>query len=203
MPWRGAPTAGARAGAEAYRSPVSGLAQLAVAEWQLSSLFGVSRISPPRRIAMTTSARWDGQWLKIIEDLLAGDKDARATMWRRVFQHIEHLVRLDIGPLSDDKEVRRDIAVRVLGKLEANEHRNLRAWVDRQRRGTDSCSWWGFINVVARRCAIDHARTSSRNIARRGEPFRWVRVEPEDPSSRGAARRTCTAASSGSRHLAA
>lgn len=131
---------------------------------------------------MTTSVRWDGPWLKIIEDLLAGDKDARATTWRRVFQHIEHLVRLDIGPLSDDKEVRRDIAVRVLGKLEANEHRNLRAWVDRQRRGIDSCSWWGFINMAARRCAIDHARTSSRNLARRGEPFRWVRVEPEDPA---------------------
>ncbi|HEX8110879.1 MAG TPA: hypothetical protein VF516_24270 [Kofleriaceae bacterium] len=102
--------------------------------------------------------------------------------WCQVFHHIEHTLRLGIGPLSDDKEVRRDIAVRVLQKLEANGYKHLREWVDRQRRGTDSCSWWGFINMVARRCAIDYARTSSRNVARRGEPFEWVRVEPEDPA---------------------
>lgn len=131
---------------------------------------------------MTTSTRRDGPWLKIIEDLLAGNKSARDTTWCRVFQHIEHSVRLSIGPLGDDREVRRDIAVRVLKKLEANDFKNLRAWVDRQRRGTDGCSWWGFINMMARRCAIDHARGSSHNLARRGEPFQWVRVDPEDPA---------------------
>lgn len=131
---------------------------------------------------MTTSARRDGLCLKIIENVLAGDKSARSAMWAQVIQHIERTVRLDIGPLSDDKEVRRDIAVVVLRKLEANDYRNLRAWVDRQHRGSDGCSLWGYINMVARRCAIDYARTSDRNLARRGEPFLWVRVEPEDPT---------------------
>ncbi len=127
---------------------------------------------------MTSST---AQWLKIMEDLLAGDRSARNTMWYQVLQYIEHSVRLDIGPLSDDKEVRRDLAFRVLGKLEANDCKHLREWMDRHRRGSDGCSWWGFVKMVTRRCAIDYARTSSRNVARRGEPFQWVRVEPEDP----------------------
>lgn len=122
------------------------------------------------------------QWLKIVEDVLAGNRIARDAMWCQVLQYIEHVVRLDIGPLSDDKEVRRDLAVRVLEKLEANDHKHLRRWMDRQRHGTDGCSWWGFITMVARCRAIDYARTSSRNVARRGEPFEWVRIEPEDPA---------------------
>jgi hypothetical protein len=135
---------------------------------------------------MTATTRWDGQWLAIIEDLLVGDgrkqKAARDTMWSQTLQYIAHSVRLDIGPLSDDGEVRREIAYRVLGKLEANNHAHIREWMDRQRRGTDGCSWWGFIKLMARRCAIDYARTCSLNVARRGEPFQWVRVEPEDPA---------------------
>jgi hypothetical protein len=148
----------------------------------VSSFLDINQRSPPRRIAMTASARRDGKWLTIIEDVLAGDERARGRTWDDVFRHIEHRVRLRIGPLSDDKEVRRDLAVCVLRKLEANDYRNLRAWVARQHRGTDGCTWWGFINVMVRTCAIDYARTSNRNLARRGEPFLWARVDPEDPA---------------------
>lgn len=137
---------------------------------------------------MTASTRWaDGQWFKIVEDLLGEDRRehavARDTMWHQVLQYIAHAVRLDIGPLNDDEEVRRDIGVCVLKKLEANDFAHLRAWRDRQLRGNACASWWGFIKLVARRSAIDYARTCSLNIGRRGEPFHWVRVEPTDPSA--------------------
>jgi hypothetical protein len=121
-----------------------------------------------------------------MDDLLVGDgrkyEVARDTLWSQVLQYIVHSVRLDIGPLSDDEEVRREIAYRVLAKLERNKYAHVRTWRERQRRGKDGCSWWGFVKMVARRCAIDYARTSNLNVARRGEPFRWVRVEPEDPA---------------------
>lgn len=140
---------------------------------------------------MTAPLHWtDGQWLKIIEDLLGADgrkqEVARTTLWCEVLHYIVHSVRLDIGPLSDDEEVRRDIGVHVLKKLEANSYAHVRKWMDRrehiQERSKDCSSWWAFIKLVAKRCGIDYARTCTRNVARRGEPFQWVRVELTDPA---------------------
>src|SRR5262245_24414348 len=78
-----------------------------------------------RRTAMAASQhRKDGQWLKTIDELLGGDRQkhlaARDKLWREVLAYIEFGAHLNIGPLSDDPDARRDIGCIVLKKLEAN-----------------------------------------------------------------------------------
>jgi hypothetical protein len=127
----------------------------------------------------------DPTWLQIIDDLLDGAQNkqavARTTLWCEVLHYVELCARLPIGPLSEDGDARREIGDRVLKKLEANDHALLRDWRDRQRRKRDHSSWWAFIKMVTRHRAIEYARCSSLNVARRGEPFRWVRVDLVDP----------------------
>ena len=129
--------------------------------------------------------RTDGQWLNIIDELLGCDRKkqqaARETMWCEVLHYVEHSARLKIGPLSDDEDARREIGDRVLKKLEANDYAHLRDWRDRQRRCRDHASWWAFIKMITRHRAIEFARSCSLNVARRGEPFQWVRVDVIDP----------------------
>ena len=136
---------------------------------------------------MATSQQWkDGQWLQIVDDLLAGDckkqQTARIRLWSEVVDYVEHRARLKIGPLSDDDDVRSEIADRVMKKLEANAYAHLRDWRDRQRSERDHASWWAFIRMITTHRAIEYCRTCSLNIARRGEPFQWVRIDAVDPT---------------------
>lgn len=101
-------------------------------------------------------------------------------MWVEVQHFVVHIVRLPIGPLNDDEEARRDIALRVLQRLETDDFACVRDWLRRQQRETDSQSWWGFIKLLTKWRAIDYARTSLLNVSRRRSSFDWVRVVPAD-----------------------
>jgi hypothetical protein len=133
----------------------------------------------------SSTHRTDEQWVKIIDDLLGDARKereaARSVVWSEVLHFVVHSARLEIGPLREDEEVRRDIGVRVLKKLESNDYAHLREWRARQLRKRDHASWWGFIKLVTRHRAIEYVRTCSLNVARRGDPFKWVRVEVADP----------------------
>jgi hypothetical protein len=125
------------------------------------------------------------KWPSIIDALLGEQnktqKEARVQLWNEVGCYVERILHLPIGPLNEDLEARRDIAVKVLGKIEANDFAHIREWRRRQHLQCDHASWWTWIRTIARRTAIDFARLHSENVARRGDPFDWVKVEPSDP----------------------
>jgi len=120
-------------------------------------------------------------WLAIVDRVLAGDGAARTLLWIQVGLFVERLARLPIGPLNGDDEARRDIALRVLGKLEHRDAANLRSWRDRHTRRHHASAWWSWIKSVAYSVAIDYARVCKSNIAVRGAPFVWVEVATTDP----------------------
>lgn len=148
-------------------------------------------------MAVAKILRPNRDWLEIITHVLDGEgkqrEEARATMWGNVKHFVEHVDRgkLPIGPLADDDDALRDIAVRVLEKLERHDFAHLREWRRRQLSGRDAAQWWTFIRLVVRSKATDYARGSPLNIARRGSrkdapsgkaAFEWVRVEPTEAS---------------------
>src|SRR5262249_46217767 len=70
------------------------------------------------------------EWAILITALLGDDRQehrkAWALLWRTVQDYVEHSVRLDIRPLSDDEETRQELALMVLRKLERNDYAYLR-----------------------------------------------------------------------------
>ena len=140
------------------------------------------------------------EWLQIITDLVEGEgvkrEAARAAVWEGVEHYVQHVRRrkLPIGPLIDDDDAVRAISLRVMEKLVLNDFENLKRWRWRQLSGRDSAQWWTFIRIVVTSKAIDFARGSKRQIARRksrkssapsGATFQWVREDPTDPSAVG------------------
>lgn len=128
------------------------------------------------------NADWPGIIDRLLGDDMHADREAaRETMWVEVQHYVVHLARLPIGPLNEDEDARRDIAVSLLRRLEQGQFRHVREWRRRQRRGEDHASWWGWIQLMASSLGIDLARGSRQNVARRGERFRWARVISVDP----------------------
>ena len=126
-------------------------------------------------------------WPDIIDQLLDSpqprDRDnARVTMWVEVVHYVVRRARLPLGPLNDDEEIRHDVAVRVLERLERDGNKRIRQWRERQREKRDHATWWGWILRVACSTSIDLARGSRQNIASRGNPFLWAKVIPMDPA---------------------
>lgn len=124
-------------------------------------------------------------WPGIIDRLLGAGTQAeqvaaRETMWIEVQRYVVRFARLPIGPLTEDLEVRLDIAVSLLRRLEQGGCRHVRIWRERHRQ-RQAASWWGWIGLMTRTLAIDVARCSRQNLARRGEPFQWARVVSVDP----------------------
>ena len=109
-------------------------------------------------------------WPAIVDDMLGGNArvgPARATMWTDVMRYVVDLARLPLGPLGKDGEARRDVAVRVLWKLEANDYAALREWRRRQKKGKDQSTFWSFVKVLAMHRAIDYVRASPRRTVPR------------------------------------
>jgi len=124
-------------------------------------------------------------WPSIIYFMLHGGRStgetARGTMWIEVTHFVERVVRLPIGPLSDDKDVRHELAIRVLAKLERDDFTNLREWLRRQFEGDNPSQWWSFVRMVAKTTAISYAWCCDRNLNRtRRGAFQWVREELMD-----------------------
>jgi hypothetical protein len=127
----------------------------------------------------------DSKLLAIVDDVLGPDPGARAAartlLWLQVQLYVLSVANLQLGPWNDDPDVRRDIFVAVMHTLEANNFARLGAWRARRLTDTDKSSFWGLVRVTTRHRSIDHGRAHPRNIARRGEPFRWVREETAPP----------------------
>ncbi|HET9622174.1 MAG TPA: hypothetical protein VFP84_12460, partial [Kofleriaceae bacterium] len=125
------------------------------------------------------------QWPDVIQKLLRGSPDerraARETLWKEVTRFVVQCAALPIGPLADDEEARRDIAVRVLKQLEDRDFRHVREWDRRRQGGRDTASWWTFVGVLVKHRAIDHARGSRLNTAPRHEGFQFAKVVPTEP----------------------
>ena len=125
-------------------------------------------------------------WPAIIDRLLDGTDaerdEARDTLWVEVQRYVLRFARLPIGPLADDPEVRADVAVKVLDRLERNGYRHLRLWREGQRVRQTRTTWWGLLGTMTRHLAIDVARSSRLQLAPRGQPFRWARVMALDPA---------------------
>ena len=139
-------------------------------------------MSSRTRLTLHPNEDWPG----IIDRLLrsgadAEQKTARETMWVQVDHYVVYRAKLPIGPLNEDEDTRRDIAVRLLRRLEKDRFRHVREWRERQRRREAHASWWGWIRMMASSLGIDFARGSRQNIAPRGKPFQWARVVPVDP----------------------
>jgi DNA-directed RNA polymerase specialized sigma24 family protein len=135
--------------------------------------------SPYRSLRANVS--WPAVVRAVVGDEARARQAARAILWSEVTFFVARVARLPIGPLCEDDEARADIAVRVLQKLEANGNAHLREWLARQDAGRDQASFWTWIKTIARCTAIDFARTSRRNLARRNAPFEWARVACVDP----------------------
>jgi hypothetical protein len=143
---------------------------------------------PPSRSSSSASGLLpNSDWPEIVDRLLgSGSTDqgmaARATMWLQIERYVVHVARLPIGPLADDPDLRRDLALRVLQKLEKDDYQHVRTWRERQRTRRARGSWWTLISTVTRSLAIDLARRNKQNLARRGEHYIWARVIPVDPA---------------------
>ena len=124
------------------------------------------------------------KWPALIDRLLAGTnterETARTTMWVEVDHFVLRCARLPIGKLNDDDDALRDIAVRVMKRLERNNYQHIRTW--RMKQGEPRAQrWWRYIDTVAYSVSVDYARTSRQNLAPRGEPYRWAREVLVDP----------------------
>lgn len=143
---------------------------------------------PPSRSSSSASGLLpNSHWPELVDRLLgSGSTDdgtaARTTMWLQIQRYVVHIARLPIGPLSDDPEVRRDLSVRVLQKLEKDDYQHVRTWRERQRTRCARGSWWTLISTVTRSLATDLARGHKQNLARRGDNYVWARIVPMDPA---------------------
>lgn len=138
-------------------------------------------MSSLRTLRLTPNRQWPGLVDRMLGGTSAERAAARETLWVEVEHCVVRFVRLPIGPLADDLEVRRNIAVAVLRRLEVDDYKHLRKWRKRQG-GPDGAAWWSLIWRMAQRLAIDAARGSRQNLALRGERYRWARVVSVDPA---------------------
>lgn len=84
-------------------------------------------------------------WRQLVVDLLDGKAEARAVLRGRVEFYIRHLAPVRTRGPRDTDRWRRQLAAKVLHALEADDHRMLRAWHDRER---DAPDWWTWIKAV-------------------------------------------------------
>jgi hypothetical protein len=120
-------------------------------------------------------------WLAIVDRVLAREPAARNTMWVQAGFFVERMAKLPIGPFTRDQEARRDIALKVLTKLEANQHAFLAAWRARHHEGRNASGWWTMVQMLARSAGIDFARVSRQNTAPRGSDYAWVEQKLMSP----------------------
>jgi hypothetical protein len=124
-------------------------------------------------------------WLATIDELLWGGDGERHRaldiIWLAVFNYVIFKAKLPIGPLADNEENRRNIALQVMEKLLRDDYKHTREWRRRQAQGSDCASWMGFVARVTTTKAIDYARTSKLRMSARGEHFVFADEKPSVP----------------------
>jgi hypothetical protein len=124
-------------------------------------------------------------WPEIIDRLLDGSDaerdEARDTLWVEVQRYVLRFAQLPIGPLADDVEVRANVALKVLDRLERAGYREVRHWRERQRRVPKGPPWWGMVGTIAYQRAIDVARVSKLRLVADRKRFEWAREVPLEP----------------------
>jgi len=125
-------------------------------------------------------------WIATVTEILGSNpvarERARSVLWQHVFRVVVYVQKLPLGPLSDDIDARRDVAVATMRTLEAKDFAQLREWLARQRRQRDHAKIGRLIQLFAGQRAIELARASRMNLSRRGERFVWAKVAPRDPA---------------------
>jgi hypothetical protein len=118
---------------------------------------------PLPRLTLTSNA----EWLGIIDRVLAGDREARVTLWVQVGFYVERVVALPHSALNKDDKARRRIAFLVMIELEGKSFAKLKEWRNRQARKRDHASWWRWIQMLSRSVAIDYLRVQTQSVTRR------------------------------------
>jgi hypothetical protein len=122
--------------------------------------------------------RRDSQWPAVVDHLLGSSpvdqRAAREILWSEVQRYVDG-ARLPIGPLACNVDVRRDVWLKVLQRLETDNYERIRHWRVRRHVRPAGSTWWGWIRTIVVRASIDYARDSEENIAPRRQNFRWVR----------------------------
>jgi len=129
--------------------------------------------------------------LRVVEDLdlellvanaAGGDETAWQRLWAEVSPRLDAMIRRPqflarIGEREDD---RRDIIVEVMARLRDRQSRRLRVYLEAKKNSPDM-TFMPWLNVVAKRVAIDHLRRSPDYQDRRREkdasaPGRWIKA---------------------------
>ncbi len=122
------------------------------------------------------------EWLAIVTQLLDGTESERRraheVLWVQVSHFVIEVARLRIGPLGDDLDVRRDVAVDVMCRLMRRDCEQVQLWRATRRHNGDTGAWWSFVATLAQTAAIDAARTCRQRLSRRGEPYRFANEVP-------------------------
>jgi hypothetical protein len=126
----------------------------------------------------------DSHWPTIVTQLLDGTeperRQAHEVLWVQVRHFVVDIVRLRIGSLGDDPDVRRDVAVEVMRKLKKRRWEQMRLWRAKLCERGETGTWWGFVATLAQTSAIDAARKCKQRLSRRGDPYRFARELPLD-----------------------
>ena len=106
----------------------------------------------------------------IVADVLAGVGPAWQELWTAIEPRLRVILRRPglLGRLARNEDDVGNIVVDVLGALQENHHSRLRSFVEAKRENP-ALSFWSWLNVVARRRAIDYMRRQKEFIDRRRE----------------------------------
>jgi hypothetical protein len=158
--------------------------------WLKEFVIGVSRrfkkvsssIGMGDRLRLHRNSEWPDIIQRVLGDGAPAERNAaRELLWTQVTAYVLHGAPLPLGPLNDDEEVRRNIAMKLLARLEKQRCRRLADWLARSLRNPGTSSWWGWIKATVWHIGIDEGRASRLNRAPRSAPFDWMREIPIDP----------------------
>lgn len=122
----------------------------------------------PRDVAPVRHERSEDELASLASQAAEGDPDAWRALWTALDSRLESLVRQRrlLGGLSQNEDDRREVVLRVMGRLQQDGFRRLRLFV-RQRNDSPGLSLVAWLTVVARNAAIDYLRAHPDFLASR------------------------------------
>ncbi len=109
----------------------------------------------------------------LVKRTIAGDERAWGALWLVLDPRIERIAgqRRLMGPLSVERDERRDVVVRVMGQLQEDGFRRLGELLEVVERRDGS--FWCRITTIVKSAAVDHVRAHAENVGSRSEA-RWA-----------------------------